>query len=79
MTQKTPARFEDQLAKLETIVQQMDAEDLPLEKLLSLYEEGVKLGANLNQMLNKAQQRIEILMNAQDGELKTEPFEEPQA
>jgi exodeoxyribonuclease VII small subunit len=35
--------FEEALQKLESIVEAMEAGDLPLEHLLARYEEGVKL------------------------------------
>lgn len=50
--------FEDQLARLEEIVQTLDDGTAPLEELLSLYEEGMKLTENCRTYLESAEQRI---------------------
>ncbi|MCB1042020.1 MAG: exodeoxyribonuclease VII small subunit [Acidobacteria bacterium] len=67
--------FEDKLKKLEGIVQQMDKEDVPLEKAMSLYEEGVVLRTELVKMLGEAEQKIEILAKQSDGTMAAGPFE----
>jgi exodeoxyribonuclease VII small subunit len=40
----------------------MESEELDLEKSLTLFEEGVKLSANLRGQLSKADQKISELM-----------------
>lgn len=67
--------FEKQLAKLEQIVTKLDAEGIPLEKAIALYEEGVMLSKDLNELLARAQKRIEMLTR-EDGALTPKPFEE---
>ena len=67
--------FEKQLAKLEQIVTKLDAEGIPLEKAIALYEEGVMLSKDLNEILARAQKRIEILTREDEG-LTPKPFEE---
>ena len=47
--------FEEGLNRLEDIAQQMEKNELPLDALLSLYEEGVKLAGELNMKLDAAQ------------------------
>ena len=54
--------FEELFKRLEEIVQEMEAEELDLEKSLTLFEEGVKLSANLRGQLSKADQKISELM-----------------
>ena len=68
--------FEEQLAELETIVQQLDAEDVPLEQAIAYYEQGVKLSAKLNKTLDQVQRKIEVLTQNEAGDLVQEPFEE---
>ena len=76
MTRKqTQPSFEKNLAKLESIVSKLDAEGIALEKAIALYEEGVKLSSDLNGMLAKAQEKIEILTRC-DGALVPKSFEE---
>ena len=54
--------FEELFKRLDEIVQEMESEELDLEKSLTLFEEGVKLSANLRGQLAKADQKISELM-----------------
>jgi len=54
--------FEELFKRLDEIVQEMESEELDLEKSLTLFEEGVKLSANLRGQLSKADQKISELM-----------------
>ena len=54
--------FEELFKRLDEIVQEMESEELDLEKSLTLFEEGVKLSANLSGQLSKADQKISELM-----------------
>ena len=54
--------FEELFKRLDEIVQEMESEELDLEKSLTLFEEGVKLSANLRGQLSKADQKISGLM-----------------
>lgn len=67
--------FEQQLQQLEVLVQKMDSEDVPLETAIKHYEEGVRISAQLNKILDHAQRRVEILSN-KGGETQAEPFPE---
>ncbi|MDH5433463.1 MAG: exodeoxyribonuclease VII small subunit [Gammaproteobacteria bacterium] len=64
--------FESQLSELESIVEQLEKGDLPLEDSLKLFEKGVGLTRQCQQLLDKAQQKVSIL--TQDGDV-LEPFE----
>lgn len=66
--------FEESLKKLESIVDQMEKGDLPLEESLKLFEEGVSLSAACKQELDAAEGKVETLIKQRDGSLKTEPF-----
>jgi exodeoxyribonuclease VII small subunit len=67
-------RFEDALAGLERIVQDLEGGDLPLDDALKLFEEGVRLSRLCSAKLDEAEKRIEILMKGADGEWRAEPF-----
>lgn len=54
--------FEKLFKRLEEIVQEMEGEELQLEKSLTLFEEGVKLSETLRQQLSKAEQKITELV-----------------
>lgn len=56
--------FEEAIQRLEAIVSGMESEDLPLETLLSRYEEGMKLAQWCEARLNAAEVRIQQLTPA---------------
>jgi exodeoxyribonuclease VII small subunit len=59
-----PQKFEDLLARLEQIVSDMENAELPLEKLLAGYEEGMRLVKGCGDRLTDAEQKVEILSRA---------------
>jgi exodeoxyribonuclease VII small subunit len=69
-------KFEDCLERLEKIVQELEKGEVPLEKSLTLFEEGMQLSATCRKQLEDAEGKVEILLK-QNGKLQTEPFEPP--
>jgi len=67
--------FEEALKRLETIVEAMEADDLPLESLVAKYEEGMKLAQVCQSKLAEAESKIQQLEKTAAGELKLKPFE----
>lgn len=59
--------FEQALAALEQIVQQLERGDVPLDQSISLYERGEALRAACQQRLDAAQARIEKIVTGADG------------
>jgi exodeoxyribonuclease VII small subunit len=59
-----PEKFEALLARLEQIVSDMENAELPLEKLLESYEEGMRLVKACGDRLTDAEQKVEILSRA---------------
>ena len=59
--------FESSLAGLEKIVRELERGDLPLEKSLELFEEGVRLSRECQARLNEAERRIEVLLSDNEG------------
>jgi exodeoxyribonuclease VII small subunit len=66
--------FEEALARLESIVRELEEEDLPLERSLAVFEEGVRLSRLLHERLNEAERKVEILMKNEAGEKVPVPF-----
>jgi exodeoxyribonuclease VII small subunit len=66
--------FEEALKKLETIVEAMESEELPLETLLTKYEEGARLAKICQDKLAEAETKIEQLEKNSSGETKLKPF-----
>ncbi len=69
-----PASFEDSLARLESIVSQLESGDLPLEHALEIFEDGVGLARLCQSHLAEAERKVEMLLRER-GELKTIPFD----
>ena len=67
-------KFEECLQRLETIVQELEKGDVPLEKSLMLFEEGMQLSASCRKELEDAEGKVEILLK-RNGKLQAEPFE----
>ena len=65
--------FEQSLAELETLVQNMESGDLSLEESLKAFEQGIKLTRGCQKALTDAEQKVQQLLT-QNGELTTEPF-----
>jgi exodeoxyribonuclease VII small subunit len=70
--------FEEALKKLESIVEAMESGDLPLEALLSRYEEGTRLAQICQAKLAEADLKIQQLEKSA-GEIKLKPFEDNEA
>jgi len=56
--------FEDALARLETIVEDLERGDLTLDASLQAYEEGMKLSKRLNRTLDQAETTIQRLVES---------------
>ena len=72
MTEKNELSFEKAIEQLETIVKQLENDEIPLEKAIKLYEEGMNLTKACDDILEKAQEKITYILN-ENGE--TIPFE----
>ena len=69
------AKFEDCLQRLEKIVQELEKGEVPLEKSLTLFEEGMQLSATCRKELEQAEGKVEILLKKTGGELAAEVFD----
>ncbi|MBI2162376.1 MAG: exodeoxyribonuclease VII small subunit [Candidatus Rokubacteria bacterium] len=70
----TDLKFEDSLVRLEQIVSQLEAGNLPLEESLKVFEEGIALARHCARYLEEAEKRIEILTRDDQGALGATPF-----
>ena len=75
MKAAVPQNFETSLEELERIVRELERGDLPLEKSLELFEQGVKLSRACQERLNEAERRIEILTRDNQGRGNVSAFE----
>jgi exodeoxyribonuclease VII small subunit len=69
------APFEEVMERLQTVVEQLEEGDLPLDESLAMFEEGVRLSRAGAKRLDAAERRVEELLAAGD-ELQKSPLEE---
>jgi len=60
--------LEKSLADLENLVEELESGDLPLEKAMKKFEEGIKLTRGCQTALKEAEQKVEILLKSAGGE-----------
>jgi exodeoxyribonuclease VII small subunit len=80
---KKTASFEKKYERLEQILDEIESEDIPLEKLTKLFEEGVELVKECSAYLQKARLKIESHLEERNGSytikgLEAPPGEEPE-
>jgi exodeoxyribonuclease VII small subunit len=68
--------FESLMGRLEEIVDLLERGDLPLDKAISLYEEGAKISAECNDFLSKTELKIKKLTKDVRGIVGVADFEE---
>ena len=66
--------FEKAMKKLVQIVQELESGDLPLEKAITKFEEGVKLSKFCSNKLDETEKKVTILMQDTAGNLLEKPF-----
>ena len=71
MAKKT---FEQAMKQLEKIVQDLESGDMPLEKAIQTFEEGIQLSKFCSQKLDETEKRITILMQNSEGKVSETPF-----
>jgi exodeoxyribonuclease VII small subunit len=77
--QKQNPSFETAVQRLETIVEQMESDQLPLEELLVRYEEGIKLVKFCSEKLQAAEKRIEVITRDMGEKPKLADFDADEA
>jgi len=74
MDTNTPPTYEAALKRLEELVSRLERGDLSLEESIAAYEEGKKLASFCAQKLKEAQNRVQVLLEKEDGTLELSPF-----
>lgn len=67
-------KFEDAMARLETIVSELEKGDLPLDESLKIFEEGIRLSKTCLKMLDEAERKVEILVQDKEGKKRLRAF-----
>lgn len=74
MSAKKAINLEKSLADLEAIVDELESGDLPLEKAMKRFEDGIKLTRGCQSALKDAEQKVEILLKNASGDDELEAF-----
>ncbi|MEJ2721104.1 MAG: exodeoxyribonuclease VII small subunit [bacterium] len=64
-----PSGFEESMEKLEAIVDELEKGNFTLDESIAKFEEGLKLGKHCRELLEKAEKRIKVLAEGDDGAL----------
>ena len=64
--------FEESLEKLENIVTEMESGNVPLDKALGMYEEGINISQYCLKELDKAELKLKKLTKKLDGSFEIE-------
>ena len=71
--EKEEISFETAMERLEDIVSKLENGDVPLEKAIELFQEGMKLSQLCGSKLGQAEQKIEMLIENENG-VQRKPF-----
>lgn len=66
--------FEDGLQRIEQIIKELNQNEVPLEKALKLYEEGINLIRSCNKLLDASEKKMEVLLEDINGEIKSKTY-----
>ncbi|MDX1403909.1 MAG: exodeoxyribonuclease VII small subunit [Woeseiaceae bacterium] len=72
---KQTLNLEKALADLEALVEELESGDLPLDKAMKKFEEGIKLTRGCQAALKEAEQKVEILLKSAGGEESLQAFD----
>ena len=75
MAEKKHFNLEKSLSDLESIVEELESGDLPLDKAMKKFEEGIKLTRGCQAALKDAEQKVQILLQ-EAGDESLESFED---
>jgi exodeoxyribonuclease VII small subunit len=70
------ATFEEALARLETIVDEMQGEQVPLDRALALFEEGIGHLRTATAELGRAEAAMKVLVERTEGVLEAVEMED---
>jgi exodeoxyribonuclease VII small subunit len=75
MSKKQAIDLEKALRDLEKLVEELESGDLPLEKAMKKFEDGIKLTRSCQTALKEAEQKVEILLKNAGGDEALEDFD----
>ncbi len=75
MSEEEEIDVEKDLEKLEGIVEELEGEDLKLQKSIELFEEGIDLAEEIQEGLSTAEVRLKKVIENSELDLKVEDFD----
>ena len=75
MSDSKSINLEKSLSELETLVEELESGDLPLDKAMKKFEQGIKLTRNCQSALKDAEQKVEVLLKSAGGEESLQEFD----
>ncbi len=73
------AGFEEHLTKLESVVERLERGDLTLDESVRLFEEGMKLSQACKVELERAEGRVQVLVEGKGGRMQAAEMETAEA
>jgi exodeoxyribonuclease VII small subunit len=66
-TETDQLSFEQALEQMTLLVEKLESGELPLEESVAAFEAGVKLSRRCESLLDKAEQRLQVLNSSEDA------------
>lgn len=74
MAAQSKQTYEKAISQLEKIVEELETGDLPLEKAIKKFEQGMALSKFCSEKLDETEQRVTLLLKDYEGNMSVEPF-----
>lgn len=67
MSQSNPPNYEENLARLQQVVERLERDALGLEESLTLFEEGMSLVEQCDEQLRRVEERVKVLVSGSES------------
>ena len=67
MSQPNPPNYEENLARLQQVVERLERDALGLEESLTLFEEGMSLVEQCDEQLRRVEERVKVLVSGSES------------
>ena len=75
MSDSKSVNLEKSLSDLEELVEELENGDLPLDKAMKKFEQGIKLTRSCQTALKDAEQKVDVLLRSAGGEESLQDFD----
>ena len=75
MSDSKSVNLEKSLSDLEELVEELENGDLPLDKAMKKFEQGIKLTRSCQTALKDAEQKVDVLLKSAGGEESLQDFD----